>query len=106
MKRIKYSKYQFPKDTASTQITEARFYGNVPGHLRSTKNGLTTVCCFQVSICSSVLLLPFFSFKTMIKFSPFRIANGYHCVYSNFLHPNENLGGKNLTKFKKRKIDE
>lgn len=46
MKIIKYSEYQFPKDTASTQITEARFYGNVPGHLRSTKNGLTTVCYF------------------------------------------------------------
>lgn len=58
MKRIKYLKYPFPKDIASTQITEARVYGNVPGYLRSTKIGLTTVRWFYVvSIHISVLLL-------------------------------------------------
>lgn len=90
MKIIKYLKYPFPKDTASAQITEARFYGNVPGHLRSTEIGLTTVRWFYVvSICISLLffvclilylvvglvcLLVWF-FLMVIKLGPSRMAS-------------------------------
>lgn len=56
MKKIKYLKYPFPKDTAVLKLQKQKIYGNVPGHLRSTKIGLTTVrWLYVVSICISLL---------------------------------------------------
>lgn len=78
MKRIKYLKYPFPKDTASTQITKARVYGNVPGYLRSTDRfnycqmvlhgtylyfSFVTVCLILVLVVGSVCLFVVFFFN-------------------------------------------
>lgn len=77
MKIIKYLKYPFPKDTASAQITEAKFYGKVPGYLRSTKIGLTTVSWFyMVSICISLLF-----FVCLILY----LVVGFVCLLGFFL---------------------
>lgn len=92
MKRIKYLKYPFPKDTASTQITEARVYGNVPGYLRSTDRfnycqicGTYLYFSFVIVYLILVLVMGFVRwvlvFLTAIKLGPSRIASDWNCIF-------------------------
>lgn len=75
MKRIKYLKYPFPKDTASTQITEARVYGNVPGYLKSADR----FNYYQMALCGIYL---YFSFVTVCLI--FVLVVGFVCLLGFF----------------------